>query len=676
MGVRSQLEALSEYRIRFADRLKKHFGPEGALTAEATAARWMKFADNLDRAIIAESARWGDHRGTLYTRDNQWLTEQNRIINNYFPARSNIVQANYRSLAPSVNAPDFLVSDSFQSEGVIPIGGNLKITSTTGTIYYTTDGNDPRLSGGGINPNSTSIGGGSNQTNFIQLEENGWKFLDNGVPQSDSELVVGNAAYNSSDWKHPFFNDTSWKTGQALLGYGTINGRTINTDLNFQTPRLPTIYFRKSFTVTNAASFTQLNLNLVRDDGAIIYLNGKEIGRSNMNGGNQQYEDYAISATSDEGGLINLGTLTAGDLLEGTNVLAIEVHQNSASSSDTGLDVRLSGIAPVGGDVGSNIVPLTGGAKVCARAFENGEWSALTTGDFLVAPIADASNIVISEIMYNPLGTSEDGEWVELMNISAATTDLSNLTFAGIDYTFPLGFTLAPDARVVVVKNQTEFASIYNTLGVNIAPGDFSTSSLSNSGEQIALIDAIGVDARRFKYNDNDPWPTSPDGDGYSIVLISPETIPDHSLPINWRASTFLGGRPGKGDNTIFTGDPNADSDGDGLTALLEYALGSIQGDAGFSPESFPKSGTGLFDDGIGNFKEYLTLTHRRNLAADNILFEVQVSSDLISWGPLRTTAVSATSNEDGTETVIWRSLTPIKDQKRNFIRLRVTQKP
>jgi hypothetical protein len=395
-----------------------------------------------------------------------------------------------------------------------------------------------------------------------------------------------------------------------------------------------------------------------------------------MNGGNQQYEDYAISATSDEGGLINLGTLTAGDLLEGTNVLAIEVHQNSASSSDTGLDVRLSGIAPVGGDVGSNIVPLTGGAKVCARAFENGEWSALTTGDFLVAPIADASNIVISEIMYNPLGTSEDGEWVELMNISAATTDLSNLTFAGIDYTFPLGFTLAPDARVVVVKNQTEFASIYNTLGVNIAPGDFSTSSLSNSGEQIALIDAIGVDARRFKYNDNDPWPTSPDGDGYSIVLISPETIPDHSLPINWRASTLLGGRPGKGDNTTFTGDPNADSDGDGLTALLEYALGSIQGDAGFSPESFPKSGTGLFDDGIGNFKEYLTLTHRRNLAADNILFEVQVSSDLISWGPLRTTAVSATSNEDGTETVIWRSLTPIEEQERNFIRLRVTQKP
>ncbi|MDA7668554.1 chitobiase/beta-hexosaminidase C-terminal domain-containing protein, partial [bacterium] len=285
MGVRSQLEALSEYRIRFADRLKKHFGSGGALTAEATAARWMKFADNLDRAIIAESARWGDHRGTLYTRDNQWLTEQNRLINSYFPARSNIVEANYGSLVPSVNAPDFLVSDSFQSEGIIPVGGSLKITSTTGTIYYTTDGDDPRLPGGEINPNSTSIGGGSNQTNFIELQENGWKFLDTGAAQSGSEIVVGNAAYNTSDWKHPFFNDTGWATGQALLGYGTIDGRAMNADLNFQTPRLPTIYFRKSFTVTDAASFTQLNLNLVRDDGAIVYLNGKEIGRSNMSGG-------------------------------------------------------------------------------------------------------------------------------------------------------------------------------------------------------------------------------------------------------------------------------------------------------------------------------------------------------------------------------------------------------
>ncbi|MFT6573794.1 MAG: hypothetical protein ACJA16_001980, partial [Akkermansiaceae bacterium] len=451
MGVRGNLEAIPEYRIRFADRLQMHFAEDGALSPEATAARWMKFANNLDRAIIAESARWGDHRGTLYTRDSQWLTEQNRLVNTYFPVRSTNVLNNYGSLLPSTGAPEFLVNGSSQSEGIIPVGGSLQLNANSGTIYYTTDGNDPRLEGGGINPDAELIGAGSNQTSFIALEESGWRYLDTGVAQSGSEVVDGNASYNSNDWKHPSYNDGSWASGQALLGYGTINGRTINTPLNLQSPRLPTIYFRKSFQVTDANTFTQISVSLIRDDGAIVYLNGRELGRSNISGGNKQYADFAINSTSDEGGLVNLGTfsLSAGDLLEGTNLIAVELHQSSSSSSDTGLDLQLSGIAPSGGG-GGNTVSLIGGALVRARAFDNGEWSALAEGEFLIAPIADSSNIVVSEIMYNPSGTSEDSEWIELLNISAATIDLSKLSLVGIDYTFPLGFTLPPDARVVI----------------------------------------------------------------------------------------------------------------------------------------------------------------------------------------------------------------------------------
>lgn len=676
MGIRSSLEALPEYRIRFADRLQMHFSEGGALTPEATAARWMKFANDLDRAIIAESARWGDHRGTLYTRDNQWLAEQNRLIGSYFPVRSNNVLNNYGSLLPNTEAPEFLINGTVEENGVVPIGGTLQITANTGTIYYTTDGSDPRLEGGGINPNAIAIGGGNTQTSFIQLEESGWKYLDTGVAQSDSQIVVGHPSYNTNDWKHPSFDDSSWPSGQALLGYGGISGRTENTTLSLQNPRLPTIYFRKSFNVTDANTFTQINLGIIRDDGAIIYLNGKEIGRTNMGGGNQQYGDFASGATANEGAIVNLGniSLAPGDLLEGTNIISVEVHQSSGTSSDTGLDLQLSGIAPSGG--GGNTVSLSGGALLRARALNGSEWSPISEGEFLVAPIADASNIAISEIMYNPLGTSEDGEWIELVNISDATIDLSNLSFDGIDYTFPLGFTLAPDARVVVVNNQAGFAAQYNTTGINIAPGEFSTSNLSNSGEEIALIDSLGVDTRRFFYNDMFPWPTSPDGGGYSIVLISPETNPDHAIPTNWRSSAMPGGSPGTTDSTNFIGDPNADENNDGLTALLEYALGSTGGDGATSPESFPKPGTQFFDDGSGQFDEYLTLTYRRNLAADDLDFEVQVGSDLSAWDPLGTTPVSATANGDGTETVVWRSLTPVKNLVREFIRLRVQQKP
>ena len=226
------------------------------------------------------------------------------------------------------------------------------------------------------------------------------------------------------------------------------------------------------------------------------------------------------------------------------------------------------------------------------------------------------------------------------------------------------------------MKNQTVFAALYNTAGLNIAPGEFTTSSLSNSGEEIALIDALGVDARRFSYNDKAPWPTSPDGDGYSIVLISPKTNPNHAIGTNWRTSAVNGGSPGTSDNTTFSGDPDADDDNDGLSALLEYALGSIQGDGAFSPESIPQPGTEFFDDGSGQFDEYLTLTYRKNLAADDLTYEVEVGTDLSGWDPLGTTPVSATANGDGTETIVWRSLTPVKNLVREFIRLKVAQKP
>ena len=148
--------------------------------------------------------------------------------------------------------------------------------------------------------------------------------------------------------------------------------------------------------------------------------------------------------------------------------------------------------------------------------------------------------------MYNPAGSSEDTEFVELMNISPdETIDLSDLSFVGIDYVFPIGTTLAPGARIVVVKNQLAFAAAYNTAGMNIAPGEYASTSLDNTGEQLALIDATGTDARRFTYNDKAPWPTAPDGDGYSLVLITPEASPDHSVPSNWRSSISLGGNPG-----------------------------------------------------------------------------------------------------------------------------------
>jgi hypothetical protein len=162
MNLRNTLDDHPEYRMRFADRLQKHFFHGGALTPEACRARWKKYADALDRAIIAESARWGDHRRQPpYTRDVEWLDEQNRLYDTYFPVRSSNVFLGYDSMFPDTAAPVFLVNGGPQHGGEIPDGGTLAVTAAAGTIYYTLDGSDPRAEGGAVNPGAVAVSSGA-----------------------------------------------------------------------------------------------------------------------------------------------------------------------------------------------------------------------------------------------------------------------------------------------------------------------------------------------------------------------------------------------------------------------------------------------------------------------------------------------------------------------------------
>ena len=286
---------------------------------------------------------------------------------------------------------------------------------------------------------------------------------------------------------------------------------------------------------------------------------------------------------------------------------------------------------------------------------------------------ASPSNLVVSEINYNPAGPDDTKEWLELMNISPTAIDLTDLSFAGITYTFPTGTTLSAGQRIVIVKDQAGFAADYDTTEILIAPGVF-TGSLDNSGEELAIIDATGtIDIQRFSYLDDTPWPAAPDGTGATLVLVSPQTSPAHDDPSNWRASIALGGSPGDSDGQTFTGDPDADQDGDGLTALLEYAFGSINGDAGPSPESAITLGSGFFGNAAA---ESLTVTFRRNSAAEDIVISVESSANLVDWNLIQTEVVSSISNGDGSDTVTYRSLSDIAVTTREFIRVKVTQSP
>jgi hypothetical protein len=695
-----RLRLNDEFRFRFADRVAMHLYNGGALSEQGSAGRYSSIASEIDKAIVAESARWGDVQATTsyaltagsstdpfadyypptlntpiyFTREQHWAVELDHVVNTHIPIINNasdprgiISELRANNLFPSIDPPIYA-----QHGGVVPNGSQLTVTATTGAIYYMTDGSDPRLVGGGINPAAGMLTGGAALDTFIDFEATGWRYLDTGVAQSDSEVVDGHPSYNTSDWKHPDFAATSWGTGQAMLGYGAIGSIPINTVVDPATsPRYITTYFRKEFNVTGADEYSQLTFDIIRDDGAIVYLNGKEVDRSNLVAGNVGFSQVAINASpEDETVTLNTLTLSPGDLLEGVNVIAVEVHQSGTTSSDLGLDLRVRGSKP---NAGANTITLTQTGTLNARALNGGEWSALTSADFIVGTPATNANLVVSEIYYNPSGADESTEWIELMNIAGGTIDLTGVSLTGITYTLPAGTLLASGKRLVIVKDQAAFAAAYDTAGLNIAPGVF-TSSLSNSGEEIALIDATGlVDIQRFQYLDVSPWPTAPDGDGYSLVLINPRDSPDHGIGTNWRSSVALGGSPGTSDAGTFTGDPNADSDGDGLSAFLEHALGSLDGDAGASPESRIQATIGSYNGGT---EQNLTITFRRSLAADDVLLEVQTSEDLVSWSALGTQLVSTVSNGDGTDTVTFRSTTPVPSQAKEFIRLKASSRP
>jgi hypothetical protein len=108
-----------------------------------------------------------------------------------------------------------------------------------------------------------------------------------------------------------------------------------------------TTYFRNRFMATNNAAYTNLILRLLRDDGGVVYLNGAEVFRSNMtNSGPIAFNTPALSAVggADETNNFYATNLSPGLLLEGTNLLAVEIHQANPTSSDLSFDLELLGV--------------------------------------------------------------------------------------------------------------------------------------------------------------------------------------------------------------------------------------------------------------------------------------------------------------------------------------------
>ena len=173
-----------------------------------------------------------------------------------------------------------------------------------------------------------SRGGSTSTVNLTYLAAN--QFLT-----ATSDVLFFDGSSGSIDF-NPLVNDQ---------GGGYLSPATITTTIN-GAKRAITYYFRHSFTVSNVATVTGLDLELLRDDGAVVYLNGTELLRDNMPAGAVNFETLAPGAAGggDETTYFPFDGLAATTLVEGNNLLAVEIHQSSLTSSDLAFDLGLTAV--------------------------------------------------------------------------------------------------------------------------------------------------------------------------------------------------------------------------------------------------------------------------------------------------------------------------------------------
>jgi hypothetical protein len=280
------------------------------------------------------------------------------------------------------------------SQGRSPNGG----TQIVAFVSPTPGGGNPAGGNGGGDTNITTV------TLPLVAMTNVWKYWEQG------DL--------GTTWSGPGFNDGTWPSGPALLYVETSAlPAPKNTPL---TLGKTTYYFRTHFSFPSNTAGARLALQTVVDDGAIFWLNGQELHRLGMAAGAATYATDA-SRNVDNALLEGPFDLPATALQQGDNVLAVEVHQSGANSSDIVFGLALDGKI----SITNSVVPTNS------------------------LPVA------LNEILAHNYGLAEaDGsypDWVELYNPNAAPVSLDGLALtddlvAGRKFTFGSGTVLAAHA--------------------------------------------------------------------------------------------------------------------------------------------------------------------------------------------------------------------------------------
>ena len=363
------------------------------------------------------------------------------------------------------------------------------------------------------------------------------------------------------------------------------------------------------------------------------------------------------------------------------------------SKSPAAFRVRSSGAT--GGQYRLVTGPYSGSLSARGETIElrRPDGSLLTSATWTPSPTAAQNQLRVSELNYAPTAptpgeaaaisgvSASDFEFIELVNTGGTPLALGGARFVkGVEFTFPLGTTLAAGARVLLVSNTAAFQYRYGAIPV----GGQYVGNLSNSGDTLQLLDAQGEEVLEFHYEPS--WFPQSNGGGYSLVTRNAAPgwadygTPSAPLPAVWALSAGTGGTPGAGDtdfangyegwrfNHWTLGEVSAigalvavgdDGEGDTLTNFAEYCFGR-------NPRASDASALSqaTMVDVAGTPHRGIVFT-RRHLAVD-VTWSVQESSDVSGWAATCVLA-STVPLGNGLEQVTYRSATAADGNPRFF---------
>jgi len=447
----------AEYRMQFADRVYKHLYNDGVLTVENALEKLEKRVQQIDKAIIAESARWGDQKTHPPMARSHWLANVEQVRGWILQRTPTVIsQIRAHDWYPDIHPPELS-----QAGGQVQAADTISMSQISGKAYYTLDGSDPRLPGGAIRSTSveytTPFTLPNSQTTLkVRSLQNGeWSplrenaFIVGAQPATPETLAISEIHYNPSS---PTSAELAQIPELESSDFEFIEVTNVGTEpINLMDAR-----FFDGVTLT----FPDLTLDpsartLVVNNRAAFVL---------------RYGNTHSIAGEYEGSLRNSGEII--------------ILQDQAGNTAAYVDYKDGGDWPGRADGKGSSMEIV---DVSASAEDPGNWR--SSSEFGGTPgsagLGADNRIVINEVLTHTDPPLKDS--IELLNTTSQTINIGGwyLSDSAEDfkkYQFPANQTISPNAYLVIDESQ------FNPDPTNPDANGFALSS--SKGDSVWLMEA------------------------------------------------------------------------------------------------------------------------------------------------------------------------------------------